>query len=52
MLKLILNVVTAGSEVLLSESSFLYAFIKEVSCLCVHSCFDTVHQVLVVVEEL
>jgi lipid-A-disaccharide synthase-like uncharacterized protein len=50
-LKLLLKVVTAGTDEL-SGNKFLFACVKEVCHLWAQSCFDTLDQLLVIIEEL
>jgi hypothetical protein len=53
MLQLLLNLVSAGIEtLLLSGIKFVYACVKEVYRLWDEPCFDTLHQLLITVEEL
>jgi hypothetical protein len=49
-LKLLLNIVTAGSEILVLGNKFLYACVKEVCRLLAQPRFDTFHQLLIIVE--
>jgi hypothetical protein len=49
--KLLLNVVTAEIEALVMGNKFLYAYFKEVCCLC-QPHFDTFHQLLIIAEAL
>jgi hypothetical protein len=50
-LKPFLNVVTAGIEALVvSGNEFLYTCVKEVCHLWAQPCFDTFHQLLIIVE--
>jgi hypothetical protein len=52
-LKLLLNVVTAGIEALvILENKFLYAWVKEVCRLWAQSRFETYHQLLLIFEGL
>jgi hypothetical protein len=52
-LKLLLNIVTAGTEALVVlGNKFLYAYVKEVCRLCAQPCFDAFHQLLIIVEAL
>jgi hypothetical protein len=51
-LKLLLNVVTAGIEGLVSGNKFLYACVKEVCLLLAKPRFDTFHQLLIIAEAL
>jgi hypothetical protein len=47
-LKLLLNVITAEIEELLSGNKFLYACVKEVCHLLAKPRFDTFHQLLII----
>jgi hypothetical protein len=49
---LLLNVVNAGSEALVSGNKFLYACIKEFCRLWSQPRFGTFHQLLIMVEGL
>jgi hypothetical protein len=52
-LKLLLNIVTAGIEALVaSGNKFLYACVKEICHLWAQLHFDTFHQLLIIVEAL
>jgi hypothetical protein len=51
-LKLLLNVVTAGIEALVSGNKFLYGCVKEVCRLWAQTRFDTFHQLPIIVQAL
>jgi hypothetical protein len=52
MLKLLHNVVTVGTEALVTGNKFLYAFVKKVCRLWAQPRFDTFRQLLIIVEAL